>query len=202
MRHVAAFLAIVAALLFGVYTPTATSLPGSVVKIVLPKGHGSGVHIGDGYVITAAHVVGVATGVTVKLDDSTEQPAEVLWANKAYDVALIRTADTMRSAPLQCRTPSLGEHLSASGNPLGFEFINTEGRVAGAARHVGTWKLVVPVDMTIIMGMSGGPVFDARGNVVGISIGVALVQLGISPSLTGIGFIVPGKTICDPIARR
>lgn len=189
---------------FGIYftLPDKIDKPGETVKILTVTGHGSGVHIGNGYIVTAAHVVSGASTVTLRLDDETEQPGEVLWFNTVYDVALIRTTDTLREAPLQCRIPKTGEMVRASGNPLTMEFISTNGRVAGVVREMGPWKLAVPVDITILMGMSGGPVFDMRGNVVGINIGVAMAQLGFTPSLTGIGVIVPGKAICDLIARR
>lgn len=201
MKWIAATLLILVTALFFTLPPGDANHPGETVKILVSSGHGSGVHIGDGYIVTAAHVVTTETSVKIKLDDSTEQPGEVLWVNKTYDVALIRTNATMRAAPLRCGIPYPGEILNAVGNPLAIEFIRTEGRVAGVAREMGPWKLVVPVDITIIMGMSGGPAFDTGGNVVGVNVGVAIAQLGFSPSLTGIGFIVPGKVICELLAR-
>lgn len=201
MRHVAAFLMIIAAIVAGVYAVTNIEKPGATVKVMLPAGHGSGIHIGDGYIISAAHVIGNAEEVTIKLDDQSEQSATVLWVNKTYDVALLRTEQTMNSAKLSCRAPELGELVYAEGNPLNLEFIRTNGKVAGVTRNIGNWKSATPVDMTIIMGMSGGPVFDPGGHVIGINIGVAIAPLGMVPSLTGIGVIVPGRTICDLLAR-
>src|SRR5690554_3199096 len=64
---------------------------GSVMKLSADKGHGSAVHIGSGYILSAAHVVpdGVKE-MTAKLDDDSEHTAEVLWTNAAHDIALLR----------------------------------------------------------------------------------------------------------------
>lgn len=49
--------------------------------------------------------------------------------------------------------------------------------------------------------MSGGPVFDADGHLIGITVGGLLAPIGNSASLTGIGFIVPSKSVCELLAR-
>lgn len=200
MKYLIGLLSLIVLIAFGVVSHM-PRLPGETVKIVLPAGHGSGVHIGDGYVITAAHVVGVNATVSITLDDGSEQPETVLWSNKEYDVAFVRTEATMNSAHLSCRVPDQHELIYAEGSPLNMDFLRTNGRIAGFVREIGPWKSAVPVDMTIIMGMSGGPVFDSRRNVVGINIGVAVAPVGFAVSITGIGVIVPGRTICDLLAR-
>lgn len=204
MRSIAAAVLAMIALLFGAYayTPSATptDLPGSTVKIVMEQGHGSGVHIGNGYVVTAAHVVGDRIP-KVKLDDGSEQEAVVLWTNKANDIALLRTAATMSSSALDCRVAENGELVEARGNPTVLEFVSSAGRIAGVEREFGPWARVLPVDMTIVMGMSGGPVFAADGRVVGISVGVLVAQLGFAPSLTGFGAVVPSAAVCELLAR-
>lgn len=108
----------------------------AVVEVIDGKGHGSGVHIGNGYVVTAAHVVGDNKSMTLKSPDGGTQEAEVLWRNKTYDVALMRAADPdkLGTAHLACRTPKAGELISAKGNPLNIEFVTVWGRVAGDAR--------------------------------------------------------------------
>lgn len=202
MRYFLAALAALALIFAGVaYTkPAAAPLPSAIVKVLVGQGHGSGVHIGGGYVLTAAHVT-QGKEVKLRLTDGSEIAAEVLWENKAHDVALLRTEAKLRKANLVCRTAEYGEKLRALGNPLGLEFITTEGRVAGAPRELGPWRVVLPVDMTIIMGMSGGGIFDQGGNVVGIAVGVMIGNLGMIPSLTGLGAIVPSSAICDLMGR-
>lgn len=202
MRSIAVALVAIIALVFGAYayTPATPHLPGSTVKIVLDAGHGSGVHIGNGYIITAAHVVG-DKAPRVKLDDGSEQEAAVMWTNKAHDIALLRTASTMSASALDCRVAANGEHVIARGNPTVLEFVSSAGRIAGAEREFGPWARVLPVDMTIVMGMSGGPIFAADGRVVGISVGVLVAQLGFAPSLTGFGAVVPSAAVCELLAR-
>lgn len=202
MRYLYALLVAVALIAGGLYStlPAAAPLPGSTVKIVMGQGHGSGVHIGNGYIVTAAHVVGDKVP-TIKADDGTEQPATVLWTNKAHDIALLRTDATMAVSPLDCRVAGYGEAVTAKGNPGPLEFITATGRVAGVEREFGPWARVLPVDMTIVMGMSGGPVLASDGRVVGISVGVLLAQVGFSPSLTGFGAIVPSAVVCDLMGR-
>ena len=97
----------------------AKHVPGPVVKVSSGGGHGSGFHAGDGYIVTAAHVVDGGDKFTVTLDDGSSVPAEVMWANKPYDVALLRIkrAD-FASSPLNCSVPPKGLAIEASGNPL------------------------------------------------------------------------------------
>lgn len=202
MRYLIAALAALALLVAGLnYTvPAPAPLPSAIVKVLVGQGHGSGVHIGDGYILTAAHVT-QGRAVKLKLTDGTEIAAETLWENKAYDVALLRTSAKMRKANLVCRTAEYGETLRALGNPMVLEFVTSEGKVAGAVREFGPWKSVLPVDMTIVMGMSGGPVLDSSDRVVGISVGVLLGNLMGFPSLTGFGAIVPSSAICGLMGR-
>lgn len=178
MRYLIAALAALALLVACLsYTATAPApLPSAIVKVLVGQGHGSGVHIGNGYVLTAAHVT-QGKSVKLKLTDGTEVAAETLWENRAYDIALLRTEARMDVAPLVCRTAATGEHLTAYGNPMVLEFVSADGKVAGGVREFGPWKSVLPVDMTIVMGMSGGAVLDRQGNVAGIAVGVLLGNL-------------------------
>lgn len=194
-------IALAALLVMGARHPDPRALP--VVKIDVTGGHGSGVHIGDGYVVTAAHVVENTKSVTVVSSTGAHSGAEVLWINKTYDIALLRVADVsgFQAAALACRVPQEGETLLAAGNPLSADFINLRGYVAGGEREMGSWKRVVPVDMGVIPGMSGGPVYDEDGSVVGISVGVMLMRLGFGASLTRIGLIVPAAAVCDLMGR-
>lgn len=177
-------------------------LPGSTVKVLAENGHGSGVHVGHGYIITAAHVV-LDKPARIKLDDGSVQEAETLWVNSDYDLALLKTPETMHASALDCRVPGIGEVIRASGNPGLLEFVSSEGKIAGAERNLGKWKRALPTDMTIVMGMSGGPVFAQDGRVIGISVGVMVAALGgMYPTLTGFGFIVPSAALCDLMAWR
>lgn len=176
---------------------------GFIVKVVLENGHGSGVHIGNGLVLTNYHVAGKLKEVTLKSDDGDIQKAEVLWGNDSRDVALVLAShpERLSAAELSCRDLVNDELLTSYGNPTNIEFITIKGRVAGKARELGAFKNVVPVDMTIIPGMSGGPVLDGEGRLIGLNVGVMPVYVGITASLSGIGYIIPSSTICQLLGR-
>lgn len=190
-----------------------TTSEDSAIKISLADGLGSGVHIGGGNILTAAHVVGDAKMVKIKTFAGIEGDADVLWINKDFDIALIHTGGNVSgSSELDCREPRFGEQIQAVGNPLGMEFIASFGRVAGAGRQLGNWKRVVVTDMTTVMGQSGGGIFANDGRVVGINVGVTIAPLQsgkdaaggavYTPTMTGFGFVVPSSVVCDLLARR
>lgn len=176
---------------------------GAVVKVQMDGGHGSGVHIGNGYVLSAAHVVKDLQTVTLKSDLGDIQEAEILWTNKTYDVALLRAKRPGRlgAAHLSCREPKTGELIRLQGSPLSNEFLTTRGFVAGKVREHEHWKAVVPTDVMIGWGMSGGPALDARGNVVGLGVGIMLRGMGMSVVALGIAYVVPGDVICGLMGR-
>lgn len=187
-------------------TPYARPNPaGAVVKITMENGHGSGVHIGGGYILTAAHVLLNMDGVRIKTDTLEVQSAEVLWVNKSYDAALIKVdhPDRLKATPLVCETQmQKGALVYSEGNPLGLEGISTWGRIAGKAQAAGPWRNVLITDMVTIPGMSGGGVYDMAGRLVGITVGA--MTWGTSPlsrGLSGIGYIVPGESLCLLMGR-
>lgn len=175
---------------------------GSVVKVVMEKGHGSAFHIGGGYFVSAAHVVGEATETTLKGDDGRTVKAEVLWVNAARDIAFLKADGSgFERDRLSCEVQPVGSSIYARGNPLSMEFVRMWGRIAGVSREVGPWKRAYVTDMTILPGMSGGGVYNQAGEVIGISIGVANARLGFGVSLTGMTFVVPSTAVCEALGR-
>jgi S1-C subfamily serine protease len=179
---------------------------GATVMVVTESEHGSGVHIGNGYILTATHVIGdKAKSATLKTDKGIKLDSTVLWSSADYDVALLRIADpkALKSVPLSCRTPPVGEHVSVEGSPMRLEFQTTWGRIAGKTQVGGDmWKAVYVLDATIAPGVSGGPVFDSNRNVVGIAVG--MMASGFGPfTRTGpaYAFIVPGRQVCNLMGR-
>lgn len=174
-----------------------------VAKVILKDGHGSGVHIGQGYILTAAHVVGDSARVRLKTSLGDIQDGTVLWSNKQYDIAMVRAdrPERFATAHLSCRTAHAGEAIEARGNPVALEFVSSWGRISGDKRELGPWKEVLITDSTTVMGMSGGGVFDSNGNVVGITVGVMTVPMGLGGSLTGFGTIVPSSVVCMLMGR-
>lgn len=175
----------------------------SVVKVVMVKGHGSGFYIGNGLVVTAAHVVADAPNAKIKLANDEEIDGEVLWSNKARDIALIKVGPNafLKPARLRCSSPEKGDLIYAEGNPLNLEFVTVWGSVAAEARTVGPWLRAFITDIVVVPGQSGGPVYNLNDEVVGMTVGVMLMPMGFSASIVGIGYAVPASEICALIGR-
>ncbi len=175
----------------------------AAVKIQVNDGHGSGVHIGDGFILTAAHVVGDEKEVQVKTKGGAFNKADVLWVNKAHDIALLRTSSAgLGVAHLSCRAVKIGDPIVAYGNPLKIEFVAAYGKIAGEPRETGPWKSVYVTDITTVMGQSGGPVYADGGDLIGITVGVMAAPIGFSGSLVGYGYVVPSTAVCELLARK
>ena len=182
--------------------PALPSTETATVKIQVNDGHGSGVHIGDGFILTAAHVVGDEKEVQVKAKGGAFNRADVLWVNKANDIALLRTSsDGLGIAKLACHAVNVGDPIVAYGNPLKIEFVAAYGKIAGEPRETGPWKSVYVTDITTVMGQSGGPVYADGGDLIGITVGVMAAPIGFSGSLVGFGFVVPSTAVCELLGR-
>lgn len=138
------------------------------------RGQGSGFIIGnDGLILTNAHVVRDAQEVTVKLADRRELKAKVLGSDPATDVAVLRV-NTEKLPVVQFGDPKnlqVGDYVLAIGAPFGFEQTVTAGIVSAKGRSLpgDTYVPFIQTDAAVNPGNSGGPLFDADGNVVGIN---------------------------------
>jgi len=135
---------------------------------------GSGFIIGsDGLIITNAHVVDGADEVTVKLFDKREFKAKVLGADKRTDIALLKIE--ARDLPkVSIGDPDklrVGEWVVAIGKPFGLDSTMTAGIVSAKGRDLPQENLVpfIQTDVAINPGNSGGPLFNMKGDVVGIN---------------------------------
>ncbi|MEZ5636614.1 MAG: Do family serine endopeptidase [Burkholderiaceae bacterium] len=127
----------------------------------------------DGIILTNAHVVRDADQVTVKLTDRREYSAKVLGSDAKTDVAVLKieakdlpTVTTGRIQDLQ-----VGEWVLAIGAPFGFENTVTAGVVSAKGRSLPDDSAVpfIQTDVAVNPGNSGGPLFNTRGEVVGIN---------------------------------
>jgi serine protease Do len=136
---------------------------------------GSGFIIGaDGYILTNAHVIEGADEVTVKLTDKREYKAKVLGADKRTDVALIKIEPSAPLPVVKFGDPArlkVGEWVVAIGSPFGFENTVTAGIVSAKGRSLPQENFVpfIQTDVAINPGNSGGPLFNMRGEVVGVN---------------------------------
>jgi len=127
----------------------------------------------NGYILTNAHVVAGADEITVRLTDKREFKAKVIGADKRTDVALIKI-DAGGLPVVKLGDPNklkVGEWVLAIGSPFGFDNTVTAGIVSGKARSLPQENLVpfIQTDAAVNPGNSGGPLFNLRGEVVGMN---------------------------------
>lgn len=147
---------------------------GAIPREFESKSQGSGFIISsDGYILTNAHVVNGADEVTVRLTDKREFKAKVIGTDRRTDVALIKISAT-GLPKVTIGNPTLlkvGEWVAAIGSPFGFENSVTAGIVSGKGRSLPQENYVpfIQTDAAINPGNSGGPLFNLKGEVIGIN---------------------------------
>lgn len=154
-----------------------TLLP-SVVLIQQGSGTGSGViYDADGLILTAAHVIGSAEEVTVRLADGRRETGKVLGRDTGRDIAVVKIDRAgLQAAKLARGIPvRVGQLAVAIGNPFGLSDSVTAGVVSGLGRTLPTGEAVVDAiqtDAPVNPGNSGGPLADRLGRVIGINVAV------------------------------
>ena len=127
----------------------------------------------DGYILTNAHVVEEAEEILVRLADKREYPAQVIGADVRSDVALIKIEASGLPAVTLGDPDKLkvGEWVLAIGSPFGFEQSVTAGIVSAKGRALPDESFVsfIQTDVAINPGNSGGPLFNLKGEVVGVN---------------------------------
>jgi serine protease Do len=138
------------------------------------KSMGSGFIISsDGYVLTNTHLVDSADEINVKLTDKREFRAKLIGADRKTDIALLKIEATGLPKVSQGDPSKLkvGEWVVAIGSPFGFENSVTAGIVSAKGRSLAQENFVpfIQTDVAINPGNSGGPLFNLKGDVVGIN---------------------------------
>lgn len=150
----------------------------------------------DGFILTNGHVVDVADDISVKLADGRVVKAQLKGLDDKLDLALLKI-DAGATLPFlklgDSQTLEVGEWVMAIGNPFGLEQTVTAGIVSAKGRVIGAgpYDDFIQTDASINPGNSGGPLFNMKGEVIGIN--TAIVAGG-----QGIGFAIPinaAKTI-------
>ena len=173
---------------------------GSQTQIV--QGIGTGFIVDeDGYILTNSHVVndGQTRTLTVSLTDGREVNGTVLWNDSSLDLAVVKIeADNLQAAELgDSDEIAIGQYAGAIGNPMSMDFSRsfTQGVISGLNRTITvtdgtkqtTMENLIQTDATINSGNSGGPLLNAKGQVIGIN----------SAKMTtaeGLGFAIPINT--------
>ena len=164
--------------------------PGQTPRV--KRGQGSGFIVsGDGVILTNAHVVDGAEEVTVKLTDRREFKAKVIGSDKRSDVAVIKI-DARNLPAVRIGNPadvSVGEWVLAIGSPFGFENTATSGIVSAKSRSLSGDSYVpfIQTDVAVNPGNSGGPLFNLKGEVIGINSQIYSASGGYQ----GISFAIP-----------
>ena len=161
-------------------------------------GTGSGFVLGeDGAVVTNNHVVARARVIRVLLADGREYAADVVGRDAQTDVALLQLRGLGRTAlPAvflgDSDTLQVGDWVVAIGNPFALGHSVTHGMISARERYLGVsiFDDFIQTDALINPGNSGGPLFNMRGEVVGVN--TAIVSQG-----QGIGFAVPINLVKD-----
>lgn len=143
----------------------------------------------QGYVITNEHVVHDADEVMVRLSDERDFIATVVGRDPKLDLALLKLKGAKDLPAVQLGSSNalrIGEHVLAVGNPFGLGHTVTLGIVSAKSRAIGAgpYDDFIQTDASINPGNSGGPLFNWRGEVVGIN-------TAIRPGANNIGFAIP-----------
>lgn len=162
-------------------------------RIPNAPGSGAGVIMNpDGHIITNNHVVGDSTEIEVRLSDKTKLIAQVVGKDPDTDLAVLKvtTDHPLPSARFgDSTTVRVGQWVLAVGNPFGLERTVTLGVVSGIGRenvNLSRYENFIQTDASINPGNSGGPLFNLRGEVIGIN--TAIINFA-----QGIGFAIPSN---------
>lgn len=157
------------------------------------EGSGSGFFIDEsGEILTNAHVVDGADSVIVRLNDRQEYQAKVIGIDKRSDIALLKI-EAEQAVPVAVLGDSnavkVGDWVLAIGSPFGFDATATKGIVSALGRNLpsGAYTPFIQTDAAINPGNSGGPLFNSKGEVIGINSQI----YSRSGTFNGLGFAIP-----------
>jgi serine protease Do len=159
------------------------------------QAQGSGFFIsGDGYIVTNNHVVDHASEVTVTTSEGKSMSAKVIGVDSKTDLALLKTeGNDFPYVTFAAHTPRVGDWVIAVGNPFGLGGTVTAGIVSARGRDIGSgpYDDFLQIDAPVNHGNSGGPTFNAEGEVVGVNTAI------FSPSggSVGIGFAIASDVV-------
>ncbi len=164
-------------------------------------GTGSGVIVDkDGLIVTNNHVVGDAKEVEVRLSDKTKFVGQVIGRDPDTDIALIKINATGELPTVPFGDSSkvrVGQWVMAVGNPFALDRTVTLGVVSGLERdavRLSRYEAFIQTDASINPGNSGGPLFNIKGEVIGIN--TAIINYA-----QGIGFAIPSNMVQQVVGQ-
>jgi S1-C subfamily serine protease len=178
----------------------------SVVQVNVLRGGDGGIGSGfvysnEGHIITNQHVVQDSSKVTVTFLDGESYIGDVIGKDRDLDIAVVKVnaSNSTHLQPLMIGDSSkltVGEKIAAIGNPFGLSGSITSGIVSQIGRLLPqdtgySIPDVIQTDAAINPGNSGGPLFNMKGEVVGINTAIQ----STTGEFTGVGFAVPSNTV-------
>lgn len=156
----------------------------------------------DGYIMTSNHVIQDADEIIVRTIDGDEYTAKMVGADPGSDLALLKIEPESELMPAKFGSSTdllVGEWVVAIGAPFGFDYSVTAGIVSAKGRPLQTEKYVpfIQTDVAINPGNSGGPLFNMRGEVVGINAQI----VSRSGGYLGLSFAIPSDVAVDVIEQ-
>ena len=154
----------------------------------------------DGIVITNNHVIANAEDILIRVGDK-EYDAEVIGADPYMDLAVLKMKTKEKFKPVSFGDSSkarVGDWVVAIGNPFGLGGTVTSGIISARNRQIGLTRYedFIQTDASINQGNSGGPLFNLKGDVIGVN--TAIIAPGQSGSI-GIGFAIPANAASNVI---
>ena len=161
---------------------------------------GSGIIVSaDGYILTNTHVIDEGTRATVQLYDGSTYDAKLVCADSQSDVAILKIEKTGLQPAVFASSKDIrvGDAVCAIGNPLSpdYSLTMTSGIISATSREVsynGAVMNLLQTDTSINEGNSGGPLFNDRGQVIGIT---NMKIVSSFSNIEGIGFAIPSDTL-------
>jgi S1-C subfamily serine protease len=161
----------------------------------------------DGHIVTNYHVVEGANSIEVSFSNKDTLSAKIVGVDPTTDLAVLKVdASALALTPISLGNSDnvqVGDAVVAIGNPFGLERTVTAGIVSALQRNVtapngATIDHVIQTDAPINSGNSGGPLFDAEGDVIGVN---SQIQTAGGSGNVGIGFAVPSNTVSSVVAQ-
>jgi serine protease Do len=164
----------------------------------LPLGQGSGVVVGTEAVVTNCHVLAKAKRVTVKREKESLEAKLAMWDVKR-DLCQLRVVGLMAPAVwvADSKQVTVGQNVFAIGNPKGLELTMSAGLVSSLRRNTAGQLVLIQTSAAVSGGSSGGGLFDAQGNLVG------LTTIGsITGDAQNLNFAIPAEWVRELPARH
>jgi serine protease Do len=175
----------------------------SVVLLEAGGGWGTGFSVSQGRIVSAGHVCSRSSTFAVETKDGERGRAAVIWYQDGLGVDTCILSTNLDIPPVELSTgrPAIGEMLHSIGNPSYMRWTVQWGRVSKYMQLGGPGAEVIQVDMSVVGGLSGGPVWNEDGEVTAMVIATAIHRSGPFASPIPWGFLVPVEQIRRAIAN-